>query len=122
MASDPGGFNIDDINDYLTAGKSAVALIKSTIGLLPKGSERDKAEEDIARAEKALEVSRAAAAKALGYRLCQCTFPPQIMLWREQEDAHVCPNPECGRRDERPKANPIGGRGSLVDARRGRGR
>ena len=30
-------------------------------------------------------------------KLCDCTFPPQIMLWQEARKAHVCPNEACGR-------------------------
>jgi hypothetical protein len=32
--------------------------------------------------------------------MCQCTFPPQPMLWRQAEGAFVCQNPACGRRTE----------------------
>lgn len=114
MATDPGSFNIDSINDYLKASKTALDLIKGAIGFLPKGEDQQKAQEQVREAESALQLSQASAAKTLGYRLCKCTFPPQIMLWNEKEQAHVCPNPECGKREGRPKVvttKPRGGGG-----------
>ena len=41
--------------------------------------------------------SDAALAQKLGYNLCQCQFPPSIMLWRERQSAYVCQNAECGK-------------------------
>jgi hypothetical protein len=87
-----------DVIQYLTAAKTALEVIKGAVTLLPKGSKSEEAREQIELAEKALKASEGAAAKALGYKICQCTFPPQIMLWKEAEGAHVCPNPTCGRR------------------------
>ena len=87
-----------DVIQYLTAAKTALEVIKGAVTLLPKGSKSEEAREQIERAEKALKASEGAAAKALGYKICQCTFPPQIMLWKEAERAHVCPNSTCGRK------------------------
>jgi hypothetical protein len=39
-------------------------------------------------------------AKELGYELCQCEFPPRIMLWREGERSYVCTNAACVRKIE----------------------
>jgi hypothetical protein len=89
--------SIQEVVEYLTAGKGALDLIKGTLSLIPKGEKADKAKEQIERAEQALKASEAAAAKALGYKLCQCTFPPQIMLWKESEGAYVCP--ECSHHE-----------------------
>jgi hypothetical protein len=33
-------------------------------------------------------------AKEFGYSLCNCHWPPEIMLWRKREKANVCQN--CG--------------------------
>jgi hypothetical protein len=38
-------------------------------------------------------------------KLCDCTWPPQIMRWQQSSNAHVCPNQQCGRRRER--ARPV---------------
>jgi hypothetical protein len=65
---------------------------------LPRGEKRAEIEHKIKDAEDILRRSDAKLARELGMKLCGCTFPPQIMLWRETERAHVCPNPECGWR------------------------
>lgn len=86
-----------EIQGWLTASKTAVELIKGALNLLPKSGDREKAEEQIKIAEEARGRSDAALATHLGFTLCPCTFPPQIMLC-EQEKATVCPREECGRR------------------------
>jgi hypothetical protein len=79
---------------YLTATKSALDILKTALGLLPKGENKEALAKKIEEAEEALKRSDAKLAKELGYKLCQCTFPPQIMLWQEPRQAHVCP--KCG--------------------------
>lgn len=110
----------DDINQYLVIGKNALDIAKGLIGLLPKGPESEKAASEILRAEEALTTSEAQLAKALGYRLCQCTFPPQIMLWREDQEAHICPRPECGHALTPTQVRRSDQGGSWNRARRGR--
>ena len=93
---------IEDIDQYFVAGKNAIEMVKGMIGLLPKGPESERAASEIERAERALETSKAEVAQALGFKLCKCTFPPQIMLWQEEQRANVCPRPECGHSDKPP--------------------
>lgn len=90
--------DIQDIKGWLDASKTALELLKAAIGVLPKGVKREEIEAKVHIAEEALRKSDAKAAKDLGYQLCTCTFPPQIMLWKEAESAHVCPNVNCGRK------------------------
>ena len=92
-----------DLSEYIRVSKDALDLIKAAIPLLPKGPKREEAEQKIAAAEGMLKGSDAKLARDLGMKLCDCTFPPQIMLWREAEKARVCPNPNCGRRIDQPK-------------------
>jgi hypothetical protein len=87
-----------DVQGWIGAVKDSLGLLKAGAELLPKGQNRSELERRIKAAEDALERSDAKLARELGMKLCDCTFPPQIMLWREAENAHVCPNPECGRR------------------------
>jgi len=87
---------IQDVAEYLTASKAALDIFKSAKELLPK-RQKEQMQQQIDQAERSLKASEAAAAKALGYKLCQCTWPPQIMLWAEAEKAHVCR--ECGHRE-----------------------
>jgi len=99
---------VTEVGAWVTAGKSALDLLKSAWSLMPKGEERNALEQKIEEAEQALKKSDAKLAKELGYKLCECTFPPQIMLWKEQLRAHVCPNQECGRRIDRRKPVNVG--------------
>lgn len=87
-----------DISEYIRLGKDGMELLKSAISYLPKGPKRDEAEKKVLDAEQLLKRSDAKLAKDLGMRLCECTFPPQPMLWKEHEKAYVCQNPDCGRR------------------------
>lgn len=95
MANDTSLFQ--DISDYVRVCKDVVSLISSSVALIPKGSRREEAERKLAAAQDALKRADVALAKQLGMKLCDCTFPPQIMLWRQEERAHVCPNGDCGR-------------------------
>lgn len=92
--------DLSGIAEFVAASKSAVELLKSAYEVLPKGDKRDEVEKKVKMAEDILKRSDAKLAKELGYTLCECTFPPQIMLWKQQQSAYVCPNPECGRADK----------------------
>jgi hypothetical protein len=86
-----------NIADYIRLGKDASDLLKGVLSLLPKSAKRDEAEQKIKAAEDALKRADVALAQKLGFQLCRCTYPPQIMLWHEQEKVTKCPRPECGR-------------------------
>jgi hypothetical protein len=68
-----------------------MSALKAALGLLPKGAHKEEPAKKIEEAEEALKRSDAKLAKELEYKLCKCTFPPQIMLWQEPRQAHVCP-------------------------------
>lgn len=89
---------------YISAAKSALDIIKAIRSELPKGAEADKAQQRIEEAESALQNSKAELAKSLGFKLCQCTFPPQIMLWDKAERKKICP--ACGDRSPPPQPPP----------------
>ena len=82
-----------DISDYIRAGKDAVDILKSAYSLLPKGQGREDLGKKIEEVEELLKRSDAKLAKELGFPLCQCEFPPQIMLWKKDRKKNVCP--EC---------------------------
>jgi hypothetical protein len=88
---------LSDLTTWLSAAKTALDIFKGIKSELPQGPKADEAQRQIERAELAVKSSEAELAKALGYNLCQCTWPPQIMLWREQDRVFYCPNPRCGR-------------------------
>lgn len=99
----------NSVGDWLGNAKAALDLLKAARGIFPQGEKRDALDARISAAEEALSRSDAALAKQLGFQLCQCTFPPQIMLWREADRAFVCANPECGavRRPPAPASKAI---------------
>jgi hypothetical protein len=88
-----------DLNDVKTAVdlcKVSFELFKESIGLarrakdsLPEGAEKKAVEKSLEEAESKSQIAEAQIARALGYELCQCTWPPQIML-RVGEDLQ-CP-------------------------------
>jgi hypothetical protein len=100
--------NIDPqkVAEWVGLAKTGTSLLRSAWQALPKGKDKDQIEHTLAAAESALHRSDAKLAQELDYHLCRCTFPPSIMLWKEGLKAHVCPNPDCGRRDFLPKAVP----------------
>lgn len=79
---------MDEILLYLQASKQVLDILKTLGGLLPKGQDHAAMQRRLAEAENALRASEVQLAKALGYHLCQCTFPPQIMLSKGYHEAH----------------------------------
>jgi hypothetical protein len=89
--------------DWRQLYQSALDQLKDASLDLPKGDRREAVEKKIKSAEDMLARADVKLAKDLGMKLCDCTWPPQIMRWQEAGNAHVCPNPQCGRRKERPR-------------------
>ena len=71
--------------EYLGAAKTALDILRGVQAELPKGEKADKAQKQIDQAADAIKKSEAELAKGLGFRLCRCTFPPQIMLWKADQ-------------------------------------
>lgn len=103
--------------EYLGAAKTALEVFKEVRSELPKGEKADKAQKQIEKAEEALKKSEAELAKGLGYRLCRCTFPPQIMLWNKDQRVNLCP--ACGDQFPPPKPEVQRQESNWVRARRG---
>lgn len=94
--------DFQDLSEAIRICKDALDLLKSTVGLLPKGEAKQKVQRKIQDADEALRKSDIALAKELGYRLCQCTFPPQIMLSKGRHEVHgfeLFKCPSCGKQD-----------------------
>jgi hypothetical protein len=85
-----------DFANWRHLSLGAIELLKGASLDLPPGSQREAVETKIKHAENMLARADAMLAKDLGMLLCDCTWPPQIMLRRQ--NVHVCPNPQCGRR------------------------
>jgi hypothetical protein len=79
--------------EYIKAGTEAFVLIKTLYPLLPTQS-RDEVQAKIAAAEIASQKANVFLAQQWGYKLHDCTFPPQIMLYDKNLNERVCPH--CG--------------------------
>jgi hypothetical protein len=108
-----------DWTAYLTAAKTALDIFKGIRAELPQGPKAEQAEKEIERAEQALQLTEAELAKALGFRLCRCEFPPPIMLWNKNERASFCP--KCGDRYPPPADKVAVRESSWINSRRGGG-
>lgn len=93
-----------DIKGWVDATKAALSLLIAAKDALPKGKHRDDVEAKLHQAEESMKRADAQFAKELGLKLCDCEFPPNVMLWREAEGTHVCPH--CGHRRNKPVASP----------------
>jgi hypothetical protein len=87
--------DMSDLKLYVDTAKTLLDLFKSARQSLPDTPQRKEIDEKIKAAEDIMKRSDAKLARALGYSLCQCTFPPQIMLWKEATKSRDCPS--CGR-------------------------
>lgn len=95
-------FQFEHVAEYIKASKDVMEIFKTMVGFLPKGEEADEAEKRLEQAEKALRASEAQLAQALGYQLCQCTFPPQIMLSTGRHPVHgneIYKCERCGKQE-----------------------
>ncbi|HYL31982.1 MAG TPA: hypothetical protein VEU53_02385 [Stellaceae bacterium] len=59
--------------------RSVLDLIKGVKDILPDGT-RKTIIESLEKADREIKLGEIQIAQMLGYRLCHCTFPPQIML------------------------------------------
>ena len=86
----------------LRLGKEAINLLRQVKNLVPTDSKRQEVEQKLREAECSLQLAEAEivrVSKELGYELCKCTWPPQIMLskgFEEYDEIFECP--KCGRR------------------------
>jgi hypothetical protein len=93
--------------------KAAIDLLRSALGaakdakdLLPDSTRKDAVSQSLEEADKAARLAEVQVAQSLGYKLCQCTFPPQIMLSQGHDpkatflnEAEYFKCEKCGRED-----------------------
>jgi hypothetical protein len=60
--------------------RSALGLLKDAKDLLPAGDKSAAISQALATAEASAKLAEAEIAKALGFELCKCEFPPTAML------------------------------------------
>jgi hypothetical protein len=87
--------------------RTALGLVRDVQGALPAGEKKDAVAAALAAAETQARLAEAEIAKALGYNLCSCAFPPTPMLKvgritraQHHRDVHECPR--CGQDDAYP--------------------
>jgi hypothetical protein len=110
---------VEDLNAAMESVKIGVSLLGESIGLikktkdlLPESKEKDVITKSLIEADKAAKLAESQIALALGYKLCQCTFPPQIMLsqgYKEQKHHHeeefICIR--CSKSSIKPANKPL---------------
>ena len=90
-------FDLKVFSDGVTLLGSVVSTVKSIIDMLPK-DQKEEASRVLADAEKKLQLHEALAAQGLGYELCRCTWPPQIMVQAgEVEYGEIFRCPTCNK-------------------------
>jgi hypothetical protein len=84
--------------------RQAIGMVRDVKGLLPDGEKLDAATRALDEAERHSRLAEAQVAKALGYNLCQCDFPPTPMTVAGRYfsaglrvDIHECSR--CSRND-----------------------
>lgn len=82
--------------------RTAVGLVKDAQGILPAGEKKDVVGRSLEEADRQIRLAEAQIARGLGYKLCQCEFPPAPMLlvgYQQRQgprglyhlDVHQCP-------------------------------
>lgn len=105
-------FDLTDLKLAFDMMKSAIGIAKDAKDLLPEGEKKQTLVNSLNAVESQTQIAEAQIANALGYQLCRCTFPPQIMLrigYKTQDHAvheHFrCP--KCGNEWPPPPAPPL---------------
>ena len=101
--------NAQDLAQGAQAFKTVFDIIKETIGLIRHNKngtpdENKAVEIALLEAEKASKIAEIQLAKALGYELCHCQFPPTAMLTvgrgngrgMPHSDKQIYECPKCG--------------------------
>lgn len=94
-----GGIKVDIDFDQIKLGlqlfKESIGLVKDVKDALPESPKKEAATKSLIAAEDAIRIAEANIAKAFGYPLCHCSFPPGIMLLvasASYKDRYRCPN------------------------------
>ena len=84
----------------LTTLKEAIGLVHSANDQLPAGEPQKAIQQKVEEAERLIQVGHAAVRQSLGFQMCHCTWPPQMMAstgytQETQVEKFTCPN--CGK-------------------------
>ena len=59
--------------------KEAICLVHSANDQLPAGEPQKAIQQKVEEAERLIQVGHAGVGESLGFQLCHCTWPPQVM-------------------------------------------
>lgn len=90
---DPG--TMQQIKDAFTLVRESIGLVKDAKGVLPAPQQKT-IDEALEKANRATALAEAQAAQVLGFKLHDCTFPPQIMLAVQTPHGEEKRCPSCG--------------------------
>jgi len=99
------------VNEYLGALHTGVQLVKDARSIYrewnaTKGGAPEELERKLEQAEQQFRLAEVAAARDLGYRLCRCAFPPQVMtVTRVDDDGEYWQCRKCGREQGPPRVD-----------------
>jgi hypothetical protein len=84
----------------LTILKEAIGLVHSANKQLPAGDPQKAIQQKVEEAERLIQVGHATVGQSLGFQLCHCTWPPQVMAStgyneKTQVEQLTCSN--CGK-------------------------
>jgi len=85
---------IEALINGLSLATQAINLIKQIKDLLPSSPQKEIATQTLENAENSFKVAEAQIAVELGYHLCQCKWPPEIMLKIPKTNQFICK--DCG--------------------------
>lgn len=88
--------NIESFRIALELFNKALTTVKQIKDLLPQSPQKEVVAKTLIEAETAFKIAETKAAEELGYRLCQCTWPPQIMLALKNGNLKC---PHCGHEE-----------------------
>jgi NAD-dependent SIR2 family protein deacetylase len=90
------------LKDAFSSFREAIGLAKDAKELLHEGPQKEAVTKAISQAENSAGLAEAQIAKSLGYEICRCTFPPQIMLMKRKHETRNMPIsvcPKCGSQE-----------------------
>ncbi len=85
---------MDEIKVYFSAASQVLSIFKQAKDLLPESKEKDEASKALVKAESSFKAAEAQFAQSMGFELCQCAWPPNIMILKHEHDEYQCK--ECG--------------------------
>jgi hypothetical protein len=89
--------DLKTITDGISLLGTAVSTVKAVVDILPK-QDKEEVSKKLLEVEQQIKAAEAQIASGLGYELCKCTWPPQIMLYAgEAEYGEKVRCPACSR-------------------------